>query len=256
MRENTVKRELQAGRVQVGTWIHLGATEVPRVLATAGFDYVNIDMEHSAFSIETTSKLCASAMAAGLTPIVRPSARDHYLISRPLDGGAMGVLMPHTDTGEDALAAVRAAKFPPMGDRGSHPPNVHTDFGPVNATDYMAKCNEETLVLIQIESEVALGNLDEILHVEGVDGAAVGRGDLAADMGVIGGRDDPRIVEAVEAVITACLHHDKIPGLLVQEPDEAKRWIAAGVRYLTFSSEVGILRSAASAALQDIRSAN
>lgn len=256
MRENTVKRALHAGNVQVGTWIHLAAPEVPRILATAGFDYVNIDMEHSPFSIETTSQLCTAALAAGLTPIVRPSARDHHLVSRPLDGGAMGVLMPHTDTREDAQAAVRAAKFPPVGERGSHPPNVHTDFGPMNATDYMAKSNEESLVLIQIESEVALGNLDDILSVDGVDGATVGRGDLAADMGVTGGRDDPRIVEAVEAVIAACLRNNKIPGLLVQEREEAKRWIAKGVRLVTFSSEVGILRSAASAATQDIRSAS
>ena len=256
MRENSVKRELQAGNVQVGTWIHLGATEVPRVLATAGFDYVNIDMEHSAFSIGTISNLCTSAMSAGLTPIVRPPARDRHLVSRPLDGGAMGVLIPHTDTWEDAQAAVRAAKFPPMGERGAHPPNVHTDFGPVNATDYMAKGNEESLVLIQIESEAALGNLDEILSVDGVDGATVGRGDLAADMGVTGGRDDPRIVEAVETVIAACRRTNKFPGLLVHETEEAKRWIAKGVRFVTFSSDVGILRSAAAAALHDIRSAS
>jgi 2-keto-3-deoxy-L-rhamnonate aldolase RhmA len=254
MRENHVKRALQDGRVQVGTWIHMGAVEVPRILATSGFDYVNIDMEHSAFSIETTSKLCSAAMAAGLTPIVRPSGRDHHLVSRPLDGGAMGVLMPHTDTREEAETAVRASKFPPVGARGSHPPNVHTDFGPMNATEYMARSNEESLVLIQIESEAALRNLDEILSVDGVDGATVGRGDLAADLGVTGGRDDPRIVEAVEAVIAACLRNDKIPGLLVQEAEEAKRWISQGVRLVTFSSEVGILRNAASAALEDIRS--
>ena len=254
MRENRVKRELQAGNVQVGTWINtFGSPQVPQVLAAAGFDYVNVDMEHTAFSIETVGNMCAAALTAGLMPMVRPSGKALHLVSRPLDNGAMAILMPHVDTREQAEETVRSVKFPPVGVRGSHPPNVQTEFAPFDASDYMARSNEESLVLVQIESGEALGNLDAILSVPGVDGATVGRGDLAADLGVPG--TDPSLVQAVEDVIATCQRHDKIPGLLVPSPEAAREWIAKGVRLVTYASEGAILRSAAREALQKIRSA-
>lgn len=255
MRPNPVKQALREGNIQVGTWIHsLGAPQVPQLLATAGFDYVQIDMEHSAFSIQTIGDLCAAAQYAGIVPVVRPSGHDHHLISRPLDIGAMGVLIPHVDTRDDAELVVRGAKFPPLGDRGSQPPSFHTGYGAANAVDYMQRSNEESLVMIQIESERAVENLDEILSTPGVDGATVGRGDMAAELG-ISDRNDPRLLAAVEATIAACNRHGKFPGLLVQTVEDAKEWIAKGVRYVTYGGETTILRKAAEAALQEIRAA-
>jgi 2-keto-3-deoxy-L-rhamnonate aldolase RhmA len=256
VRDNPVKQALKDGKVQVGTWIHsLGAPQLPQVLATAGFDYVQIDMEHSAFSIETIGALCTAALHAGIVAVVRPPSGDaHHLVSRPIDNGAMGVLIPHVDTREQAEAAVRAVKFPPVGARGSQPPNVHSNFGATNAAEYMARSNEQSLLMVQIESEEAVANLDEILSLPGVDGATIGRGDLAAELG-IGDRDAPRILDAVEATIAACQRHGKFPGLLVQNVDEAKAWIGKGVRYVTYAGETSILRRAAEAAVQEIRSA-
>lgn len=255
MRENRVKRALQAGQVQIGTWIHnFGVPNVPRVLATAGFDYVTIDMEHSAFSIETVGNLAVAARDAGLMPMVRPAGKDQHLISRPVDNGAMGVLIPHVDTREQAEAAVRAVKFPPRGIRGSQPPNPQSDFAAVKPSDYMAKSNEETMVLVQIESEESLANIDAILSVPDVDGATIGRGDLSAELGITAGRDHPTLIQAVNKVLDACKRNGKIPGLLVQDPKEAKEWIAKGIRLVTYSGESTILRNAAIAALREIRS--
>lgn len=253
MRENKLKRAAQAGDVQIGTWIHtLGSPQLPQVLASAGFDFVYIDMEHSSFSIETVGRLCATALYAGITPLVRPPGPGHDLLSRPVDNGAMGILMPHVDTAEDARAAVRAVKFPPLGERGSQPPNQHTDFRSFSAPDYTAEANAETMVMVQIESRQGVANLDAILSVEGVDGAVVGRGDLAAELGVEG-RDHPEVIAAVEALLDACARNGKIPGLLVQQVDEARSWIAKGVRMIAFASETIILRNAAQAALAAIR---
>ena len=91
------------GDVQIGTWVNvLGVPQIVQMLATAGFDFVYIDMEHSAFSIETVGNLCYAALSAGLVPIVRPSAKEPHLLTRPLDNGAMGLLIPHVDTREEA----------------------------------------------------------------------------------------------------------------------------------------------------------
>lgn len=254
MRTNRVKAALQRGEVQVGTWVHtLAMPPVARILATAGFDYLNIDMEHSAFSIETVAAVCANALDAGVTPVVRPAGREHHLVSRPLDNGALGVLLPHVDTPADAKAAVRSVKFPPEGDRGSQPPNVHTDYGAVDASTYMQWSNAHSLVMVQIESREALSEVDEILAVTGVDGAVVGRGDLSAALGIPGRRDDPEVLRAVETMIAACKAHDKVPGLLVQEVDEARAWVGRGIRYVTFSSEVALLRAAGRRAVEAIR---
>lgn len=254
MRENRVKRALQAGEVQVGTWIHsLGAPEVPRVLATAGVDYINIDMEHSLLSIETVGHLCAVARDVGVTPIVRPAGHGSHALSRPLDNGAMGLLMPRVESRATAEAVVQWAKFPPVGRRGAQPPNIHMEFGVGDAGAYMTASNAETLILVQIESPEAVKNLDEILSVDGIDGATVGRGDLAAELGVTGQRSHPDVVGAVDATISACLRHGKIPGLLLSSLGEADEWIEKGVRLVTFGSEVIFMRSAASSAFSRIR---
>lgn len=253
---NNVKQALLQGEVCVGTWIHtLGARQLPQVLATAGFDYVVIDMEHSAFSLQTVSEMCQAALSVGIVPIVRPPGKAHHLISRPLDNGALGVLIPHVDTAEQAEAAVRAVKFPPAGERGSQPPNYLSAFAKVDAREYMAEANEQTMVMVQIESLQAIDNLDEILSVPGVDGSTLGRGDLAAELG-ISNREDPDVLAAVEAMINACNRHGKIPGLLVQQVDDAKAWIERGVRYVTYASEVLMMRNAAQAALGEIRKAS
>ena len=255
MRENHVKRALQAGQVQIGTWIHtFGLPNVARVLATAGFDYVTIDMEHSAFSIQTVGEICLAARDAGMMPMVRAAGKDQHLISRPVDNGATAVLIPHVDTREQAENAVRAVKFPPRGIRGSQPPNPQSDFAAVNASDYMAKSNEETMVLVQIESEESLANLDAILGVPGVDGVTIGRGDLSAELGITTGRDHPTLLQAVTDVIAGCQRSGKIPGLLVQDPEEAKEWIAKGVRMVTYAGDSTILRNASAAALKEMRS--
>jgi 2-keto-3-deoxy-L-rhamnonate aldolase RhmA len=255
MRANQVKQALLRGEIRVGTWVHtLGSLQLPQVLATTGFDYVHIDMEHSAFSLERVAEMCQAALSAGLMPVVRPPGKEHHLISRPLDNGAQGVLIPHVDTAAQALAAVQAVKFPPLGLRGSQPPSFHTSFAKVDAKEYMERANRETLVMVQIESREAIENIDRILAVDGVDGSTLGRGDLAAELGV-SDRDHPDVLAGLEKMIAACERHGKIPGLMVQQASDAQVWIERGIRYVTYASEVLMIRNAGEAALAEIRSA-
>jgi 2-keto-3-deoxy-L-rhamnonate aldolase RhmA len=251
-----VKRALQGGEVQIGTWINtLGLPQITQMLATAGFDFVYIDMEHSSFSIQTVGDLCYAALAAGLVPIVRPAGKASHLMSRPLDAGAMGLLIPHVDSREEAEAVIRAVKFPPEGERGVTLVGPHTGWSRANGEEYVRASNAEMMLIVQIESDRGIHNLDSILSVDGIDGAVIGRADLSADLGLPGQTSHPEVVGRVEMLIDACRRQNKIPGLLVQDVASAREWIGRGIRLVPYSSEVGMLMGAAGQAVRDLRDA-
>jgi 4-hydroxy-2-oxoheptanedioate aldolase len=249
-----VKQALINGEVQIGTWINvLGIPQIAQMLASAGFDFIYIDMEHSSFSIQTVGNLCYAALAAGLVPIVRPPAKEPHLLSRPLDSGAMGLLIPHVDTREEAEAVMKAVRFPPLGQRGMNLMGVHTGYGRASGEEYVKSTHAETLLLVQIESDRGTANLDEILSVDGVDGAVIGRADLSTDLGLPGQTNHPEVVRRVERMIAACQQHRKIPGLLVQDVASAQEWIAKGIRLVPYANEVSLLISGGARAVAEIR---
>lgn len=255
MRSNKVKRALMNGEVQIGTWVNVIRTpQITQMLATAGFDFMYVDMEHSCLSIETVGDLCYAALAAGLVPIVRPSGKDSHLLTRPLDNGAMGLLIPHVDTREEAESVAKAVRFPPLGERGMNLLGVHTNFSKADGEAYVKSTHAETLLLVQIESDRGIRNLDEILSVDGIDGAVIGRADLSTDLGLPGQTNHPEVVKRVEMMIAACQRHGKIPGLLVQDVASAKEWIAKGIRLVPYSNDINLLMNAASSAIGQIRS--
>jgi 4-hydroxy-2-oxoheptanedioate aldolase len=255
MRPNTVKRALQRGEVQIGTWVNVLRTpQIAQMIATAGFDFMYIDMEHSSLSIETVGDLCYAGLAAGLVPIVRPLAKEPHLLTRPLDNGAMGLLIPHVDTRQEAEAVIKAVRFPPLGERGMNLQGIHTRYGRADGAEYVKATHVETLILVQIESRRGLENLDGILSLDGIDGAVIGRADLSTDMGLPGQTTHPEVVRGVETMIAGCQRHQKIPGLLVQDVASAKEWIAKGIRLVPYSNDVSIYVNAATRAVGEIRS--
>jgi 2-keto-3-deoxy-L-rhamnonate aldolase RhmA len=255
VRHNKVKQALMQGEIQVGTWITTIRTpQITQMIAAAGFDFVYIDMEHSCLSIETVGDLCYAALAAGLVPIVRPAGKDPHLLTRPLDNGAMGLLIPHVDTRDEAEAVVKAIRFPPLGERGLNLMGPHTGFCRANGEEYVRSTHAETLLLVQIESEKGINNLDQILSLDGVDGGVIGRADLSTDLGLPGQTNHPEVVRRVEMLITACHRYKKIPGLLVQDVASAKEWISKGVRLVPYANEVSLLVNAGERAVSEIRS--
>lgn len=238
----------------MGTWVTtLRTPQIAQMIATAGFDFLYIDMEHSCFSIETVGDLCFAALAAGLVPIVRPPGKNPEMLSRPLDSGAMGLLIPHVDTREEAQALVKAIRFPPEGERGINLLGPHTGFTRADGEEYVRSTHSETLLLVQIESDKGIENLDKILSVEGVDGGVIGRADLSNDIGLLGQVNHPEVVKRVEMLIAACQRHKKIPGLLVQDVATAKEWIAKGIRLVPYANEVSLLVNAGAQAVNEIR---
>ncbi len=255
---NGVKDKLARGEVVASITVRLvRGIEIARIAKTAGFDSLYVDMEHSSFSLDTTSQICMAALETGITPFVRvPSAAA---VSRVLDGGALGIIAPHVRSAEEARAYVRAAKFPPLGDRSAAGPLPHLQYRSFPVAQANAALDAATMVIVQFESDEALIRADEIAAVEGVDMVLVGTNDLLADWGILGDYDNPRVREAYEITIAACRRHGKHVGVggLATRPKLAAEFVRMGARYVSTGTDLGFLLAAATAKakeVQDIRS--
>lgn len=180
------------------------SVEIPMIAKTAGFDGILIDMEHSTFDLDTTSQLCIAALYAGITPIVRSPSKESFYVSRILDGGALGVIVPHIKTVQDVKDVVEAAKFQPIGKRSSTSGLPHFQYRHLSAKTANPMCNDATMVIPMIETLEALELVDEIAAVEGVDSLLIGTNDLTAEMGIPGDHDNPRVLAAYQKVAAAC----------------------------------------------------
>src|SRR5205823_10354907 len=168
MRPNPVKAALKAGQPSVGTWLSLGSITAARFMARAGFQWLTVDIEHSLVDWETATHMFASIADAGCTALARVPANRHDHIKRVLDNGAHGVVVPMVNSREEALAAVSAALYPPVGNR-SVGGSVHAlNFGG-SANDYFARANDEILVVLQCEHIDAVTAADAIFSVPGID---------------------------------------------------------------------------------------
>src|SRR5580704_5657433 len=157
MRTNPVKSTLRSGKPSFGTWLSLGDLYATRVLARMGFDWLTLDIEHSAIDWSQAAMIFGAVADAGCVPLARVPKGNHDYIKRVLDGGAWGIVVPMVDTVEQAKLAIRAAKYPPVGNRslggGMH--NLNFDG---STSEYFAKANDEILVVLQTESPLGVKN--------------------------------------------------------------------------------------------------
>ena len=254
MRRNKVKQALNEGKTVVGTMTtEFRNPEVARVLAAAGFDFLLIDNEHSAYSLETVNDMIRAAKPTGLVPIVRVPEAEYYLIARRLDIGAQGVMIPRVETRETVELVVRSVKYPPMGARGYGVRVIHTDHEKVSIKEAIEHFNEDTLVVIQIENKTAIDHIDELMSVEGVDVGLIGPSDLSISLGVPGEPNHPRMIEYIEKMVEGCIRNGVAPGIHIPDMDALRRWSAKGMRFLAYSNEIGLLRQAATAAVEQMR---
>ncbi len=245
MKENKMKRKLESGEMVLGTWVrNIRSTSLVHMIAQCGFDFVYIDMEHSSMNLETVSELCFTAQLSDIVPIVRPSGKQPHLISKPLDCGAMGLLIPHVDTAEEAREVVRHAKYQPLGERGMNLAGAHSGFTAPDGQLFIDTMNRESILIVQIESQKGIDNIDDILDVEGIDGAVIGRADLSQDLGIPGQTNDPKILACVERMIAACKAKGAYSGLLVKDVNSAKEWLDKGIQIVPIGNATDILMKA------------
>lgn len=238
-----LKKKLGSGRVALGTWVTIGHPDVPDQLQSLGFDWLVFDTEHAPIGRETLGRLIQAVDGEKVCPIVRVGAIDQYMIKSALDMGAHGVVCPLVNSEEEAKQAVKFLKYPPVGVRGVAPRKA-ADYG-LSAAEYIRTANETTILVAQIETREAVEKVDSILSVADVDVAFVGPSDLTMSLGLLDDRSNPRVIEAMKKVIASCESHRKVPGTLAASPEEAKRAVSLGFRFIGLGSDTRFISGGA-----------
>jgi 4-hydroxy-2-oxoheptanedioate aldolase len=253
MRPNPVKRALKEGKPSVGTWLSLGNVAAARFLARAGFDWLNVDMEHSMANIETAALIFGAVADANCTPLARVPTNRLEHIKRVLDNGAHGVVVPMVNTRAEAEAAVAACLYPPQGIRsvGGSQHALNFDTTP---PDYYAHANGELLIVLQCEHIQSVRNADEIFSVPGIDAIFVGPNDLAASMRTADGKppsaDATR--EAMDHILATCRKYKVAAGVHTSSPEEALMRIEQGWQFIAITSELKMMLDGAAAVLRGL----
>jgi len=242
-----LKARLQQGETVLGTMVNMVThPEIAKVLKVCGFDYFIIDCEHGNFDYSEVATILALAREAGICGMVRIPEVTREVVLKYMEMGAKGLMMPNVETAEQAKKLVEYAKYYPLGNRGVSLLRPATGFEKVDsAADYMKKVNDETILIIQVESSTAVKNVAEIMAVEGIDAAFIGPNDLTQSMGIMGQIEHPDYIAAVETVIAAAKAKGKFSGIQTAQPKGLEPWIAKGMTLNLWASEVVILMTAA-----------
>ena len=253
MKDNELRKSLKNGKVVIGTMLQeLRSPAVPMLLADIGFDFIFIDMEHGAFNMETVADLLKITRLSGITPLVRVPNLEYHLISRCLDAGAQGFMVPRIETREQAEKAVSYSKYPPLGERGCSINKGHNDYRSESLLPFIRKANAENFVILQIERKKAIENLDSIFSVPGVDGAILGPNDLAVSYGVPNDLTSELMEEAFSKVVEAGKKYNVFTGMHVASLDALKKWMNKGMGIITYNTDLGFLKMASSGGLKEL----
>ena len=246
---NHTLRQLRAGKLALGLGLRQARTvDTAQIAKTCGFDWLFIDCEHNSMDHDVAAQIAAASLAVGITPLVRVAGLEHYLASRMLDNGAQGIVYPHVDTADEARRAAAACRFPPVGKRSMGGGLQQLGFANMAVGEAARIVNEETLVVVMIESPTGVANAEEIAAVPGIDALLIGTNDLCFELGIPGQFNDPRVAEAYRKVIAACRKHGKFPGMGgMYTPELLERHIAMGVQLVLSGSDFSLLMQAGSA---------
>jgi 4-hydroxy-2-oxoheptanedioate aldolase len=209
------------------------------VIAGAGFDWILIDTEHAPNELPMVLGQLQALVGGTAASVVRPAWNDIVLMKRLLDVGVQNLLIPYVQTPEEARAAVAATRYPPEGIRSVAVSHRANRYGRVK--DYFARANQEICVLVQIETRLALQNLEAIAAVEGVDGLFIGPSDLAAALGHLGESGHPEVRAAIEDALKRIRKAGKAPGILAPIEADARHWLSLGCLVLGLGSDVSLL---------------
>lgn len=240
---NPVTRALRAGAVCVGACaISFPNAASAQIFGQAGFAFYYFDMEHSPLGTGEIAAIAAAAKLAGIVPVAGPSSIADHLIARPLDNGAMGVIVPHVSTRAETELVVRSALYPPAGTRGLLNLGALTEFAAVDAAEWVAAINRETLVAVKVESEEGIANIEAIASVPGLSAILIGPGDLSASLGIPGAPlTHPRMHDAIERMLAACARNGIAGGPHVGSVEMLAHWVERGARFFSYSFDGGLL---------------
>ena len=252
---NPARERLSKGELALGIGLRQARTvDIAAAMATCGYDWLFIDLEHGTMPLDTAVQIAVAALSAGIAPLVRVPSQDYALATRALDGGALGIVMPHVDTAEEAGVLVDRLKYPPLGHRSVAGGMPQFGFRPVPMAEAITAINAETLVVVMLETPLAIANADAIAAVDGVDVLLIGTNDLVMELGFPGRVDHAEVARAYEQVIAACRKHGKWPGMGgVYAEELMARYIALGMRMILSGNDLGMMMAGATARAKFLR---
>lgn len=246
MRENMIKQRLDNNEILVGMGTFSGSRTLVEMMGLAGFDFVFVDMEHTPmFPNRELQDMIITANSTGMGVITRVKIKDDWMIRTAFEMGADGVVFPHCRCAADVEEAVKYAKFPPMGIRGSATDcrsagyGVYPDF---SFPEYVRRSNKETLVIPLAEDPEFYDNIDEILAVPGIGAVSVGPSDLALSLGILEtyNMSIPEVKDRLELLFAKCKEKN-IPVMSPIAPptaEKAKELADKGVKLMICRNDV------------------
>jgi len=242
---NRFKRALQRRELQVGMWSTLCSNLVAEILAHAGFDWILLDTEHAPNEVPDLLAQLQALSGGTASPIIRAPWNDAVLIKRILDIGAQSILLPYVQTPEEARSAVAAVRYPPRGVRGVSGSSRASNFGRIK--DYLRKAEEEICLLVQLETAAALGHLESISSVDGIDGIFIGPADLSASLGHLGDPKHPETQNAIRDAGQRLARLGKSAGILALTEPDARRYMEYGYNFVAVGVDALLLSANADA---------
>ena len=218
--KSRLKSKLANNELSIGSWLTIPHMSIVEIMSSAGFEWLTIDIEHSAIDFESAQNLIGHIQANGMEALVRVSKNDEVIIKRVMDSGANGVIVPMVKTADEARRAVSYVKYPPIGKRGVGLSRAQ-HYG-IGFESYQKWINNESIVIVQVEHIESVKNLAEILDVDGVDGIIVGPYDLSASMGKPGKFDDEDVKDVLKTIDNITIKMNKPLGFHVISSDHKK----------------------------------
>ena len=243
---NSLKQKLNSHDFVLGTMIsEITTPNIARMLAAGGFSFIIVDCEHGYFDYSQTAAIIGIANGIHLPVIIRIPEIRRELITKYMDMGADGLLVPMTGTRKAIEQDVRYAKYQPLGERGVSTQRAHTEYNPPALSEYFVQANSRTMIFAQIETREGVRNIEEILGTEGVDAALIGPNDMACDCGTPGDFHTEEMQSNISRVIAAGQKLGKPTGIISGNIPFLKECQKAGMTVFSCNSEVGMIISGA-----------
>ncbi len=252
---NAARERLAAGELALGVGIRQSRTvDIASIMKACGYDWLFLDLEHNSMDLDTAVQISVAALGVGIAPIARVPAGQHWLATRILDGGGLGIVMPHVDTAEEAREIADRLRYPPRGHRSIAGGLPHFGYAPVGTAAAIAALDAATLVVVMLETPRAIENAAAIAAVPGIDALLIGTSDLSIELGIAGQFEDERIVSAYRTVVDACRAHGKFAGIGgIYDDALLRRYIEMGVRLVLGGADLGFMQMAATARAATLR---
>lgn len=237
---NSLRQRLRQGDLILGQLLlEFFTPGIGPMLDACGLDFVMFDMEHGRCDVNLLEQMIASCRGSSIVPLARVPDLNFAPLSRVLDLGARGVMVPRVETREQAEEIVRALKYAPQGKRGVALGVAHDLYRAAGA-EFFTQANEEIVAILQVETVRAFENLEAIVSVPGVDVVWIGHYDLTVSMGIPAQFDHSRLLRAMDELVTVCRKHGVAPGFLPPTQESAAHWIGKGFRMISLGSDIGV----------------